>query len=503
MTHLLSSLDLQTSSLGVGVPVALFGCYLASRWFRNRSLPPGPVALPVIGRLPWMDQKQAHLCVIEMCKQYGDLISYRMGSQLMVAVNSYDLLKEIMEDENYTGRPRLPFLDRVTQGCGIFFTEGESWSQQRRLAMRSLRDFGFARTRSAEMVDAQVDIIFQLLEAAADNGDHIRTLEAFTEATNGVIAQLTLGRRYERGEKEFIYLNETIKAFFNTSFLLSMPLLFPSLDVIVRTLPASSSFNNLVFGLQDFVRNQVNQRKEIVDDSMEPECLCDVYIQERRRCEKRGDYETFKEHQIVRGVVEFFVAGTDTTARSLEWLVVLMAVFPAIQDKLHEELIRVVGSERRPLTSDKSELNYTLAVIEESFRFVSLVAIGVMHRAKQDAIFHGYRIPKDSIILPCTYGINHDSRIWAKPDEFYPEHFLNEKGAYTGHGKNVPFMIGRRACPGEGLARMEVLLVFSAIMQRFRVTLAPEYVGKEAEILKGSYGILRQPGDYKLSVQKR
>ncbi|PAA66112.1 hypothetical protein BOX15_Mlig029965g1 [Macrostomum lignano] len=136
-------------------------------------------------------------------------------------------------------------------------------------------------------------------------------------------------------------------------------------------------------------------------------------------------------------------------------------------------------------------------------RFLSLAAVGVFHRAKSEAVFHGYRIPKDTIIIPCVYVSNHDPRIWAKPDEFYPEHFLDQNGVFTGTGKNVPFLIGRRACAGEGLARMEVFLMFTAIMQRYRVSLDPEFVGKEAEILKGSLGVLRKPREHKLVFERR
>ncbi|PAA65791.1 hypothetical protein BOX15_Mlig011878g1 [Macrostomum lignano] len=503
MTHLLSSIDNKTA-LSIGLPVALLGCYGAYQWYRSRDLPPGPIGLPIVGRLPWLDPNQLHLCVEQMSKKYGDVISFRMGSQLMVAVCNYELLKKMLNDDTFTGKPNAPFLKRVTEGCGIFLSEGEMWTQQRRLALKSLRDFGFARTRSAEMVDVQLDIIFQLLEKSIEEKQSLRVLEAFTEATNGVIAQLTLNRRFRRDEKEFEFFNTALKTFFDTPVVVNLPLFFPWMNIFVQLMPATNIFTNLMLKLHVFIREQIRIRESIlIDDSMEPECLCDVYIQEKRKAEKIGDFETFRELQIVRVVLEFFLAGTDTTARSLEWLFILMSMHPAIQKKVHSELDKEVGSDRRTQTSDKPSLNFTTAVIEEAYRFLSLAAVGAFHRAQSEAVFHGYRIPEDTIIIPCVYASNHDPRVWAKPDEFYPEHFLDQKGVFTGPGKNVPFLIGRRACAGEGLARMEVFLMFTAIMQRYRVSLAPEFVGREAEILKGSLGILRKPGEHKLVFERR
>lgn len=501
MNQILSSVD-QKTALGIGLPVALLGCYGAYRLFKDRNLPPGPTGLPIVGRLPWLNPAEMHLCVEEMRKKYGDIVSYRTGSQLIVAVCNYDLVKELLDDDCFAARPNPPFLRRLVENCGIIFSEGEIWSQQRRLALRSLRDFGFARLRSAEMVDNQVDIIFQLLESVADSGRGIRVSDAFTEATNGVIAQLTLNRRFQKDEQEFDFINKSVKEFFSTPVLLNLPLLFPYLDFIVRMMP--NAFITLVLKFHDFIREQIRIREAVlVDDSMEPECLCDVYILEKRKAEKRGDFESFRELQIVRVVIEFFIGGTDTTARSLEWLFILMSVYPGVQKKVHSELDREVGRERRAQTSDRPRLNFVNAVIEEGFRFVSLASLGIFHRAKSDTTFHGYRIPKDTIILPCVYSVNHDARIWARPNEFYPEHFLDDKGAFTGHGKSLPFLIGRRSCAGEGLARMEVFLMFTAIMQRYRVKLAPEFVGKEAEILKGNLGLVLRPGDHLLNFERR
>ncbi|PAA71200.1 hypothetical protein BOX15_Mlig001422g1, partial [Macrostomum lignano] len=86
---------------------------------------------------------------------------------------------------------------------------------------------------------------------------------------------------------------------------------------------------------------------------------------------------------------------------------------------------------------------------------------------------------------------------------FYPEHFLDDEGRYRSSPYLIPFLIGRRSCVGESLARMEIVLFFTAIMQRYRVRPAPESAAKKDDILRGHMGSLRVPGDYRLIFSRR
>uniref|UniRef100_A0A1I8HYQ3 Cytochrome P450 n=1 Tax=Macrostomum lignano TaxID=282301 RepID=A0A1I8HYQ3_9PLAT len=488
----------------VAAPAAagLAAAYMLYSWRQGRDLPPGPVGLPVLGRLPWISRNQMHRSMMKICQQYGDISSFYLGSRLVIVVNSYPLMKEMLDSQMFSGRPQLRLFKKLTRGCGIIFTEGDVWNQQRRLSLRTLRDFGFARKRTVEMVDEQLDSMFNGFDEIAALYEPVQLLETFLLASNAIVAEMTLGQKFEADDPAMKLVNAIVKKLIEDGIIQGVEFLFPAMERLADLVPASSSLRHRAPARHD--SGQIRKREAVMkDESVEPQCLCDAYIKEKRQAEKAGDFETFKEHQIIRVTMEFFLAGTDTTARSMEWLLLYMAFYPEVQDRVQNELDSVVGQSRRPRMQDRTELHYTSAVIDETYRKASLVGTGVFHRSVEDATFHGYRIPSDAIIIPLVYGVHHRAEYWERPNEFYPEHFLDDEGRYRSSPYLIPFLIGRRSCVGESLARMEIFLFFTAIMQRYRVRPEPEFAARKEEILAGSIGAFVFPGDYQVTMDRR
>jgi len=119
---------------------------------------------------------------------------------------------------------------------------------------------------------------------------------------------------------------------------------------------------------------------------------------------------------------------------------------------------------------------YTEATIMETLRYSSLIPIGVWHSTLRDVEFRGFRIPKDTMIIPNLYAVHHDPRLWGEDvEKFNPDRFLNPEGTGTIRPEAfIPFSTGRRACIGEGLAKDELFLIIAAIFQTFRVDLNPD-----------------------------
>ncbi|NXH95018.1 CP2K1 protein, partial [Pachycephala philippinensis] len=113
---------------------------------------------------------------------------------------------------------------------------------------------------------------------------------------------------------------------------------------------------------------------------------------------------------------------------------------------------------------------YTEAVIHEIQRFANLVPMGVSRSTPSDVNFRGYVIPKGTEIIPLLTSALNDELHWKTPDQFNPSHFLDANGNFIRREAFIPFSIGkrgRRACLGEGLAKMELFLFFSGLLRRF------------------------------------
>ncbi|XP_041061779.1 cytochrome P450 2K6-like [Carcharodon carcharias] len=166
----------------------------------------------------------------------------------------------------------------------------------------------------------------------------------------------------------------------------------------------------------------------------------------------------------------------ETTSTTIRWGMLLMMKYPEIQRKVHEEIISVVGSERSPRAEDRKNLAYTDAVIHEIQRFGDILPLNVTHETTVDLNFKGFFIPKGTHVIPLLSSVLYDKTQWEKPNEFNPSHFLDAEGKFVKRDAFMPFSAGRRACVGETLAKMELFLFFTALIQKFKFQVPPNVI---------------------------
>lgn len=164
-----------------------------------------------------------------------------------------------------------------------------------------------------------------------------------------------------------------------------------------------------------------------------------------------------------------FLAGSETTASTLDWAFLFMSENPDIQDKCHREIDAKVGAKVIEY-NDRAKLQYIDATISEVLRHANIVPLALPHCTKEDTILLGYHIPKETVITPCLYSASMDLKYWKEPQKFNPDRFLNDNGEKITHEALIPFSTGPRTCLGEPLARMELFLIFANLLQRFTFT---------------------------------
>ncbi|KAI4822717.1 hypothetical protein KUCAC02_008248 [Chaenocephalus aceratus] len=178
-----------------------------------------------------------------------------------------------------------------------------------------------------------------------------------------------------------------------------------------------------------------------------------------------------------------------------------MAKYPHVQDQVQEELSRELGS-RQAGVDDRKNLPYTDAVIHEIQRLANIVPMAIPHKTSRDVTFQGYFIKEGTTVLPLLTSVLYDESEWETPHTFNPSHFLDKEGKFFRRDAFMPFSAGRRVCLGESLAKMELFLFFTFLLQRFRYTPPPGVTEDELD-LTPAVGFTLSPSPHELCAVRR
>ncbi|KAL7849995.1 hypothetical protein SRHO_G00193440 [Serrasalmus rhombeus] len=324
------------------------------------------------------------------------------------------------------------------KGYGILFSNGDKWKEMRRFSLSTLRDFGMGKRGSEEKIIEETHYLREVFEQF--KGNPFDTKQPVNYAVSNIISAIVYGSRFEYSDPLFK-------------------------DMVVWS----------------------NENVRLVGSAS---------IQES------GEKSTlFHEQNLVYTVANLFGAGTDTTAATLRWSLLLMAKYPHVQDRVQEEIDRVVGG-RQPVMEDRKNLPYTDAVMHEIQRLANIAPMSVPHTTTCDVHFQGFFIKKGTSVVPLLTSVLRDENEWETPNTFNPAHFLDKQGRFVKRDAFMPFSAGRRVCLGESLARMEFFLFFTSLLQHFRFT-PPPGVSEDQLDLTPAVGFTLSPSPHKLCAVSR
>ncbi|XP_048339351.1 vitamin D 25-hydroxylase isoform X2 [Sphaerodactylus townsendi] len=250
-----------------------------------------------------------------------------------------------------------------------------------------------------------------------------------------------------------------------------------------------------------FLCSRSSQKWERASQNRKPQSprhFIDAYLDEIDK--NKNDLEsTFSTENLIFSVGEIMIAGTETTTNVLRWAVLFMALYPNIQGQVHKEIDLVVGPNRTPCLEEKCKMPYTEAVIHEILRFCNVAPLGIFHATSKDTVVRGYSIPEGTTVITNLYSVHFDEKYWINPEVFWPERFLDTSGQFVKKEAFVPFSLGKRHCLGEQLARMEMFLFFTSLLQRFHLHFPCSLIPN----LKPKLGMTLQPHPYLICAERR
>ncbi|KAK4328291.1 hypothetical protein Pmani_001275 [Petrolisthes manimaculis] len=439
------------------------------------GLPPGRWGLPLVGYIPLLDKRTMLEQLQDLRKQYGDVYTWRVGTQLMIFIHDYKLIKEAYSKSEVTERPKWWFYNvGQNPGLGISGSNGERWHNNRRFTLRQLRDLGMGKSRLVEAVHRQASMLVE--ELKKQSGQPAPIPHALNVAIINVIWQMVAGIQFEVDDPEMKKFQRMMLDFFVVTDRLIIPDLMPWLLQIMPKTLADRIFK--MDHAMEMIDKFFNYFKAVMDehratlDRDNPRDLIDSYLMDMD--DNQDDPESMLHEKDLSFIIfDLFFAGSQTTADTLKFTFYYLANNPRVQSKLQAELDETLGGALATL-EDRSRLPYTEAVIQEAMRMSTLTPIGLHHIATKDLQLGGYHVPKGTVFNTMAISVHYDPNIWEDPHQFLPERWMDDKGHFAFKREGfMAFSIGKRQCVGEALARMELLIVLAAVMANFTITPPP------------------------------
>lgn len=181
--------------------------------------------------------------------------------------------------------------------------------------------------------------------------------------------------------------------------------------------------------------------------------------------------ERMSSSQIRDEVVTLMLAGHETSATALTWILYLLGTHPEIEQNLHDVLAAQLGG--APATAgDLARLPYLKQVVQESMRLYPPVW-AVARRSGEADTLGAYELPPNSYVGIIPYALHRNEAFWPDPERFDPERFGSRESAGRDSYCYLPFAAGPRSCIGAGMAMLEVQLVLAQLVQRFKARPVP------------------------------
>ncbi|GMT25865.1 hypothetical protein PFISCL1PPCAC_17162, partial [Pristionchus fissidentatus] len=253
--------------------------------------------------------------------------------------------------------------------------------------------------------------------------------------------------------------------------LLMLAISFPFIKHIpILNYYALGRYKEMVAKNNQYILDNVSRAMETYDADAQPANFVHAYTQ------RMGANRYLDQDNLVATCIDFFKAGQITSQLTLRWAMLLLADNQEVQDKLREEIHRVVGKERLPAMADKTKMLYTQATILELQRRANILRFNVLRKTHASTELAGQSIPAGtSIHADIHYVLWNDSH-FENPMEFRPERYIDEEGKGLRKDlvdRTIAFSLGKRACAGESLARVELFLGLTATVQHYRILPRP------------------------------
>nr|AOW71530.1 ABA 8'-hydroxylase CYP707A [Orobanche cernua var. cumana] len=430
-------------------------------------LPPGTMGWPYIGETFQLYSQNPNTFFTSKVKKYGSIFKTHILGCRCVMISSPEAAKLVLVSTAHLFKPTFPASkERMLGKQAIFFHQGDYHAKLRKLVLRAFMPESIKNT----VTDIE-SIALSSLESW--DGKLITTYQEMKTYTFNV-ALLSIF-----GKDELLYREDLKRCYYNLEKgYNSMAINIPG-TLFHKAMKARKELARIVAKILSLRRERKQHHTDLLGSFM-------------------GDSEGLSDEQIADNIIGVIFAARDTTASVLTWIFKYLAENPNVLQAVTEEQQALINlkedcGEKKGLNwADTKKMPITKRVIQETLRAASILSF-TFREAVEDVEFNGYLIPKGWKVLPLFRNIHHNPDNFPEPEKFDPSRFEVAPKPNT----FIPFGNGTHSCPGNELAKLEILVLVHHLTTKYKWSI----IGSQDGIQYGPFALPQNGLPIKLSIK--
>lgn len=442
---------------------------LIKEFLYNRSLPPGPTRLPLLGNLHQAPGDTPWVTFREWALKYGPLMSVQFGKDTLIIISDPGIARELLEIRGsiYATRPRLVMAgENLTKGMHMLLRPyDDRYKQHQRLSAPVLSPRASNTYYPLQDLETK-QLMFDLLSS----NNYKRIFERYAAS---LMYGLTYGFRLETGDEEVMKTAHVIMDNFGYAGRVG--------TWLVDAIPILNHLPSALAPWKRTAEKFFEVEKKMHHDNMAT-ARASSHWNWTKELFLSPESESLPDIEIAYNLGIISDAGLETTAVQMSMFTLACLRYPDFISKAQAELDIVVGPDRLPDFDDQPNLPYINATVKESLRWRSIQPGGVPHATLEEDTYNGYRIPKGATVIPLIWGMALDDNAFEKPLEFIPERWLDTNPEDIDSRLTNFFGFGRRICTGRHIAQNSLFVLMARMLWGFNIRNAVDANGVKKEV---------------------
>ena len=434
---------------------------------------PGPRGLPGLGLAFRLHPASLHLQFEAWSRRYGDCYQFRFGRRTILVVSDHTTIQTLLRDrpESFR-RPLLGGLIAREMGFdeGLFFANDEVWQRQRRMVMAGL-DPGHVKAYFPTLLNVTLRLRSRW-RRAAQAGTPIDLQADLMRFTVDASAGLAFGVEVNTLESDDDIIQQHLNRIFPKLHKRGLALL-PYWRFV--RLPSDHALDRSVAAVQKAIQGFIADARRRMQSNPflheQPGNLLEAMI----AAADRADSEV-SDHDVAGNIITLLLAGEDTTANTLAWMIELLHRHPAALERARAEVCNLAPNPAGFTHEQMASLDYLDACAQETMRLKPVAPL-LLVQAVRDTTVADIEVPAETVIFTLMRNDGMDARFFPDPRAFRPERWLrpdSDAAAATAASPgakrvSMPFGAGPRICPGRYLALLEIKMAMAMLLGSYQV----------------------------------